>query len=124
MLTKGRTDFSTGHYHKLYGRLTADEKVLLYCFVNMKQHYFEALSTFRTYRKEIQSVFEADLPARMIDLGCGPGTAALALSDCLARPRLRYYGVDIAKPMLAKAESLIRSAVSKLLLGSESVVRS
>ena len=54
VIRKGRADFRVGHEHDNYGSLTADEKVLLYCFVNMKLHFFEALSTFRAYKASLE----------------------------------------------------------------------
>lgn len=77
VLEKGRTDFSVGYSSKR-GTLTPDDKVKLYCFVNMKQHLFEAISTLRGFKARLQPLFESEVATRFIDLGCGPGTAALA----------------------------------------------
>src|SRR5260370_8797152 len=97
VINKGRADFRLGHEHDEYGDLTEDEKVLLYCFVNMRLHFFEALSPFRAYKASLKSMFESKLPTRMVDLGCGPGTAGLALAECLKQPNVRYIGLDVAK---------------------------
>jgi SAM-dependent methyltransferase len=122
VINKGRADFRVGHRHREYGDLTADEKVLLYCFVNMKLHFFETISTFRVYKASLKSLFDSRLPTRMVDLGCGPGTAALALAECLKQPTIRYIGLDIAKPMLRKATSMVQAAIDASLLGKKSVL--
>src|SRR5947209_13328040 len=110
VINMGRADFRVGHKHGEYGDLTADEKVLLYCFVNMKLHFFETISTFRFYKTSLKSLFDSKLPTRMVDLGCGPGTAGLALAECLKQPTLRYIGLDIAKAMLRKATTMLQAA--------------
>jgi SAM-dependent methyltransferase len=122
VINKGRADFRAGHQHNEYGGLTADEKVLLYCFVNMKLHFFEALSAFRAYKASLKSLFDSKLPTRMVDLGCGPGTAGLALAECLKQPNVRYIGLDIAKAMHRKATSMLRAAIDRSLLGKRSAL--
>lgn len=122
VIRKGRADFREGHEHVTYGSLTADEKVLLYCFVNMKLHFFEALSTFRAYRTVLKSLFDSKHLTRMVDLGCGPGTAGLALTECLKQPNVRYIGLDIAKAMLRNATAMLQAAIDKSLLGKKSTL--
>jgi SAM-dependent methyltransferase len=111
VIKKGRADFRIGHHHHKYGDLTADEKTLLYCFVNMKLHFFEALATFRAYKARLKSLFDSKLPTRMVDLGCGPGTAGLALAECLKQPNIRYIGLDVANSMLRKASAMLQAAI-------------
>jgi len=122
VINKGRADFRVGHQHDDHGDLTADEKVLLYCFVNMKLHFFEALSTFRAYKAILKSLFDSKFPTRMVDLGCGPGTAGLALAECLKQPDVRYVGLDNAKAMLRKATSMLQAAIDGSLLGKKSTL--
>lgn len=122
VINKGRADFREGHEHPKYGDLTADEKVLLYCFVNMKLHFFEALSAFRAYKARLNELLESPHPALMVDLGCGPGTACLALADCFQAPEVCYIGLDISKAMLRKAASMIQAAIAIGLLGKKSKV--
>jgi hypothetical protein len=99
VIRKGRADFSVGHEHDEYGELTADDKVLLYCFVNMKLHLFETIATFRAYKSSIKSMFDSGVRTHLIDLGCGPGTAGLALAEVLRAPTVHYIGLDCASPM-------------------------
>ncbi len=120
VIKKGRADFREGHEHEKHGSLTAEDKVLLYCFSNMKQHFFEAVATFRAYRRKLKALFTPDKPTFMVDLGCGPGTAVLALAECFKQPTVRYAGLDISKAMQNKARSMFAAAKEGSLLGAQS----
>jgi SAM-dependent methyltransferase len=122
VIKMGLADFTVGHEHEQYGDLTPDEKVLLYCFVNMKLHFFETLSTFRAFKPTLRELLDSPRPPLMIDLGCGPGTAALALADCLGQPTLRYFGLDISRAMLKKANSMLTAAIDASLFARNSQV--
>jgi hypothetical protein len=123
VIQKGLADFSQGYEHPKYGSLTADEKVLLYCFTNMKLHFFEALETFRYFRPVLKSMFELPGVKMMIDLGCGPGTAGLALADSTKELKLAYIGLDCARPMLRKGSEMLGAANGYALLAKGSVHR-
>jgi SAM-dependent methyltransferase len=123
VIKMGRADFRDGHDHHKFGDLSADEKVLLYCFINMKQHFFESLATFRHYRSRLAPLVNAERRLLMIDLGCGPGTAALALAEIFDEPTLHYVGLDQAKPMLEKARGLFEAAKAASLLAPASRIK-
>jgi SAM-dependent methyltransferase len=120
VLELGRADFTSGYQDDEYGTLTAEDKALLYCFVCMKRHFYEALATFRAYKARLRAVFESGSPSVMADLGCGPGTAGLALCECLERPRVIYVGLDIAAAMRNKAKSMLNAAKDRSLLNANS----
>jgi hypothetical protein len=61
VIEKGLADFGTGYSHPLYGTLSADEKVLLYSFINFKKQLQEALLCMSDGLR--------DLPARLSALG-------------------------------------------------------
>ncbi len=128
IIQKGLADFREGYSSKGNRTLTADEKVLLYCFVNMKQHYFEAISTFRAYEKRLKPLFELGQKTIVFDLGCGPGTAGLALAECFVgvKPKLQYIGVDLAPAMRQMARSMLNDAIENSLFatGSNTAFRS
>lgn len=67
-------------------------------------------------------MFASAGPKLMIDLGCGPGTAGLALGDCLESPRLSYLGIDRARPMLLRAKSMLQAAIESSILGPKSQI--
>jgi SAM-dependent methyltransferase len=122
VLAKGLADFSQGHDDPQYGHLTPDEKALLYCFVNFKKHFFAAFATFRECRTTIEDLFVPEEKPLVLDIGCGPATACLALTDLLPGRNLDYIGVDSAAAMRAKAASLCDAARVKGLLGANSTV--
>ncbi len=113
----GLADFNDGYLHSKYGDLSNEDKVLLYCFVHMTQHFFESVSTFRRFRTRLKTLLSAPRPTIMVDLGCGPGTAGLALAESFNRPNVDYRGVDHATPMLRMARSLLSAARDDGLFG-------
>jgi hypothetical protein len=120
VLAKGLADFASGHHHAQYGELTPDEKVLLYCFVNLKKHFFAALATFEGHRRALAELFVEGARLVVIDVGCGPGTACLALADLLPGRVFDYIGVDLAAPMRTKAQRLWYAARDRGLIGAGS----
>ena len=104
----GRADFRKG-----YDKLSADEKVLLYCYFNMRKHFFTSSFVFEKIYESLRNVFN-DVTRKVvfIDLGCGPLTSGLALADLHhqksgERLNINYIGIDIAQAMLNKAERFI-----------------
>jgi hypothetical protein len=120
VLAKGLTDFSQGHDDPRYGHLTADDKVLLYCFVNLRLHFFAALATFEAHRALLEDLFASAGRFLLLDVGCGPGTACLALADLLPGRNFDYLGIDSAAPMHAKALALWEAARGRGLIGKDS----
>lgn len=106
VLVRGRGDFSRKH-----GEISADDKVLLYCYYNMKKHFFTSYAVFQTVVSSLNKFFSnSDYKPVFIDLGCGPMTSGLALADLIhtttgKKINFTYIGIDISKPMLAKAKS-------------------
>ncbi len=105
VLMRGRADFGEPYRH-----ITAEQKVLIYCFFNMKKHFFTSYAVYQIVLDSLKAVFAmADYQPVFIDLGCGPMTSGLALADLLHTTtghtiRMDYIGVDIAPPMLERAE--------------------
>jgi len=108
IINYGRADFREG-----YSSLTADEKVLLYCYFNMRKHFFTSSFVFEKIYESLRSIFND--PAKtvvFIDLGCGPMTSGLALADLHLektgeRLQLNYIGIDNSQAMLDKAERFL-----------------
>ncbi|MEQ1504737.1 MAG: class I SAM-dependent methyltransferase [Myxococcota bacterium] len=79
------------------GHLSGEDRALLYARYNQPGHIDELCHAFGT-------LFEAsELVGRptILDLGCGPFTAGLALAAVLGSHRpFRYYGVDRSRAML------------------------
>ena len=106
----GRADFGSP-----YKDLSPSEKVLLYCYYNMKKHYFSSYSLFERL-KNIEAYFSDNLTPLVIDIGCGPGTSLLALGDYIRTKTnnptsLNYVGIDIASSMCEKASEFSNATI-------------
>lgn len=93
--------------------VTADQKVLLYCYLNMRQHLLALkkllLNSYqeKTIAPYIKTFLGSDRskPAVFIDCGCGPLTGGLALDEFLRSIHrniepLSYIGIDCSNTML------------------------
>lgn len=104
----GRADFSTGAMG-----LTEKEKVNVYCYFNMRKHFFTSLAIFRSNKEFfLQEIERCNDRVTFIDIGCGPMTAGLAFNSEMRNNRrfiFNYLGVDTAVPMLVKAKEFSQS---------------
>lgn len=110
VVQSGLADFTRPHLDPEFGELTANDVVKLYCFMNMRQHFFASLNVLRAYSDHINLLFDGDQPPLVIDFGCGPATVALALAEALEQPELDYLGIDNAPAMRRKGASIFRRA--------------
>ncbi|MGH9962313.1 MAG: hypothetical protein ACREBC_35200, partial [Pyrinomonadaceae bacterium] len=117
VLRWGLADFNNGRDHLTHGKLTADERVLLYCYFIMKGHFDTARAVFRMNQAALQSLFSANGRVLFVDIGCGPATACLALADLLRNRTFDYVGIDSAVPMQKKAKALWEAAQRESLIG-------
>jgi hypothetical protein len=105
----GRADFRTG-----YDKLSADEKVLLYCYFNMRKHFFTSSFVFEKIYDSLRPVFnDPEKTVVFIDIGCGPLTSGLALADLHTEKTgekltINYIGIDISQAMLNKAAQFLK----------------
>jgi len=106
VLIRGRGDFT-----KSYGKISAEDKVMLYCYFNLKKHFFTSYAVFQTVVSSLENFFaNNEYKPVFIDLGCGPMTSGLALADLIHSNtgkgiNFSYIGVDISNPMMEKAKS-------------------
>lgn len=104
ILVRGRGDYTSDS-----GQITAHDKVLLYCFYNLKKHYFTTYGVFETVIDSLKEFFNSDIyKPTFIDLGCGPMTSGLALGDLINTQHSNpitfcYIGIDISQPMIDRA---------------------
>lgn len=105
ILNYGKADFT-----EPYKDLSPYDRVQLYCYFNMRKHFF---TTYAVYEKIFttlnSSVFQKSKELVFIDFGCGSLTSGLALAsiyyDNENEPiSMRYIGIDIAESMLEKAK--------------------
>lgn len=106
ILVRGRGDYTTNS-----GIISTDDKVLLYCFYNLKKHYFTSYGVFQRVILSLSGFFDNDeyIPT-FIDLGCGPMTSGLAIGDLINTQKncpidLHYIGIDISEAMINKSRS-------------------
>ncbi|MCS7028461.1 MAG: class I SAM-dependent methyltransferase [Bacteroidia bacterium] len=105
ILNYGMADFTTA-----YKDLTPYDRVQLYCYFNMRKHFFTTYAVYEKIFTTLNSnVFQKNKELVFIDFGCGPLTSGLALAslyyDNENEPiSMRYIGIDIAESMLEKAK--------------------
>lgn len=98
----GQADFD-----KPIGTLSAEDRVLLYAYFNQPGHIEELSEAFR----QMFSQARPEDPLIVVDLGCGPFTAGLALAAQLgATEQFDYIGVDRSQTMLEFGERLAAAA--------------
>jgi SAM-dependent methyltransferase len=102
VLGGGQADFSEALQH-----LTVDDRALLYARFNQPRHLEELGEAFTQLFATLANVGSPTV----IDLGCGPFTAGLALAVALGPShRFRYYGVDRAPAMLTLGKRFAEGA--------------
>jgi len=121
VIVKGRANFSTEYKYSDSVTLTADQKVLLYCFINFKKHFYACVESFHQNRDSLSRWHSLKSPY-LIDLGCGPATAGLAMCDCIPGVKWNYLGIDTAVSMRTMANQLLTAAKSSGLLLPDSDV--
>jgi hypothetical protein len=91
------------------------DKVRLYCYYNMRKHYFSNKAVFESYNEffniELKQVSNR---VTFLDFGCGPLTAGIAFNQYAKKTDknfyMNYFGIDISKGMLNMAEKFSKKA--------------
>jgi hypothetical protein len=116
----GVADFSVGWSKSGHPKLTAADKVLLYCFFNMRRHYDELRIALHLSEASLQ--FD-DSRLLIVDFGCGPATGALAFASEFAGTPFDYVGLDSALEMRRMGRKLWDAAVMQGLIHRKSNAR-
>lgn len=99
----GRTNFDQGTLEH-----SSFDKVNLYCFYNMRKHYFSSIAIFKSFDDYFKSAFSnSNNRISFLDFGCGPLTSGLAFNQhfsLIENFHFSYVGVDISYAMLTKAK--------------------
>lgn len=113
VIRKGLADFTEGY---TYGEteISAKQVCQLYCFFNMKRHFFEALSLYRTRKRMFAKMLSAEERTVFIDVGCGAATAGLAFCDLFPSRRFLYVGIDRALSMIEIGKTVLKDARTRL----------
>lgn len=101
-------EFGLSNFDSPYLTITPDEKVNLYCYLNLKKHYF---TTYAIIERMFASVGPIDKihSVNFLDYGCGPLTSGIAIADLYSaktskKIKINYIGIDISNAMLKKAK--------------------
>lgn len=90
-----------------------EEKVNLYCYYNMRKHYFSSLAIYKSFKDFFKITFaNSNNRIVFIDFGCGPLTSGLAFQQSFVSiPNFHfdYIGIDISTAMLNKAREFSES---------------
>ncbi len=87
--------------------LSPRDRVMLYALFNQKGHVPELIHAFQKLVDRPQRLNNAT----MLDIGCGPFTAGLALANVAGNEvALRYFGVDTSQQMCALGLELANAA--------------
>jgi len=101
------------NFDKPYKGLTQDERVLVYCYNNMKQHTVSQLYIFEKHSEVFEPYFfESNKQVLFLDFGCGPLTSGISVARYFSehsqgknqKLKFRYIGIDKAESMLRKAK--------------------
>lgn len=93
---------------------TPDQRTLLYCYFNMRKHYFSQLAVFSSFDNYFSNQLKNNANNLVFfDWGCGPCTAGIALQSYLGESGIaglvKYFGIDISSAMLKRAEQFLQS---------------
>ncbi|NBA78804.1 AAA family ATPase [Emticicia sp. ODNR4P] len=106
----GRTNFDQATLEH-----SSADKVNLYCFYNMRKHYFSSVAIFNSFHDYFKAAFtNSNNRITFIDFGCGPLTSGLAFQQSFASvPNFHfdYVGIDISTAMLNKAKEFSESGL-------------
>lgn len=97
-------ELGQANFDKEYaGVLTGKDIVMLYCYFNMRKHYFTSLSMFERL-DNLLNIYRSTKRIKFIDIGCGPATSGIALVDYINSKTdspvlLDYFGIDIYASM-------------------------
>jgi SAM-dependent methyltransferase len=110
IIQKGQADFDQG-----YEDLTAQQVVKLYCYCNMRMHYFTSLNFYE--RSEFFEMFyNSTGRIKFIDIGCGPGTSGLAFANYIFEKTkipavFDYFGIDTSLNMQNQAKEMMKNQI-------------
>ena len=106
----GRTKFDQGTLDH-----SSMDKVNLYCFYNMRKHYFSSFAIFKGFADYFEASFlNSNYRITFIDFGCGPLTSGLAFNQSFSSANIFYFnyiGIDISNAMLLKAKEFSESGL-------------
>jgi hypothetical protein len=115
-------NFGQANFDKPYRQLKPDDVVKLYCYFNMRKHYYSSLYLFERC-SWIKKLILNEGCLKFIDIGCGPATSGIALTDYLlstnnSKQQFDYIGIDYYDSMLSAAADFMTNSVNKECSGN------
>lgn len=114
VLKWGMTDFDQPYSSKKIN-FTPEQKVLLYCHFNLRQHLFAQICVFKQIQKNV-NLLTGNIS--FLDVGCGTMAGAIAFFEFLnlnlKKSVFRYTGFDISNCMIQKSEEFKKSLVDNI----------
>ncbi|MGI9191171.1 MAG: AAA domain-containing protein [Chitinophagaceae bacterium] len=106
-------EFGRANFDQASIEHSSSEKVNLYCFYNMRKHYFTSMAIFKSHSDYFNALFNnSHHRITFIDIGCGPLTSGLAFQQSFnsqSHFRFEYIGIDTSVAMLQKAQAFAKS---------------
>ena len=102
----GQADFDSS-----FDKLNPSQIVKLYCYFNMRKHFFSSLYLFNKCSIFMNNIQRKTI-IKLIDIGCGPATTGLAFMEYIitnaeSPAKFDYYGVDRYNSMLEEAKNMM-----------------
>jgi len=115
IIKQGQADFDASHDS---GNLPAEDIVKMYCYFNMRMHFFSSLSIFER-SNIVEQYYNTSGKIKFIDIGCGPATSGLALMEHIHKTTetnvmFDYFGVDCSVKIQEKANEILTNDVFDL----------
>lgn len=113
----GRTNFDSAYQFNLFSQeFSIQDKVNLYCFYNMRKHYFSNYSIYESFSEFFKQEIKQTAGRLMfLDFGCGPMTSGIAFNQLFKSSvenfSFKYFGIDISNAMLDKAKVFSESSL-------------
>ena len=110
IIGRGQTDFD-----EQFENLSPMDRVNLYCYFNMRMHFFSSLSLYN--RSQIfENYYHTAGKIRFVDIGCGPATSGIAFADYLFDKSQEgvvfdYFGIDSSVRMQEKAADMLANNI-------------
>jgi SAM-dependent methyltransferase len=112
-------EYGQAEFDEPIGHLSPEDRARLYALYNMPRHLDELSEAF----SQLFASAKAIGTPTVVDLGCGPFTAGLALAGQLGKAKpFRYYGVDRAESMRTLGAAFAEEARSRNRLNTRTVI--
>ncbi|WP_333621111.1 hypothetical protein [Sphingobacterium multivorum] len=108
-------NFGQAHFDNSYGALSSSDIVKLYSYFNMRKHYYSTLYLLERFNR-LQDFHGTNGRIKFIDIGCGPATSGIALTDHIhaiggSEVSFDYFGVDCYQSMRTEAAYMMDNGV-------------